>query len=303
MNRSLRIAYAWEWGTGAGHLSRFEPLARDLVDDGHFLVLMVRDLTLVRNVFPWSEWSGKIEVRQAPTPIQPPANLRKRPTTFAELAWNLGYGNSDRVLATIEAWHGMLIDTRCDCLISDFGLGAVVAAQCLQLPTIRLGTGFECPPPHSPLASLNLSHASDRDASIEALQQVRQHVDNAIQMIAGPGRGRSYQASIEDVPQMIASVPELEHYDATRPIDSYIGNWPTKHANFDPVTSKGDRVCFAYLKKSPHVQPLMSSLHREGWNCILTGPAATVPISDPAVESSIQRCPNLINIEAVASKT
>lgn len=306
MPRSTRILFAWEWGTGAGHLLRFKPIAADLIRRGHHVTLAVRDLTLARRIFPYAQpWVSALSLRQCPTLIEAPINRRSRPTTFAELAWNLGYGDRDRVLACLEAWRGLLLDSRPTVLVSDFGIGAVIAARSIGLPAIRLGTGFECPPPESPLAPLKLPYSGDQSHAHEAISTVRTNVDDAIQQLTGRDETGVYRDSIEQTPQILTTVPELEHYAIKRPVSDYVGGWSNDISfsnSLVPETSTESRLCFAYLKRSPLVVPLLAELARSGFQTLLAGPAVNVPMEDTAAEKHIIRCDGMIHLSSLAPR-
>lgn len=303
MNGSARIAYAWEWGTGTGHLGRFEVLARELVRENHKITLTVRDLTLARKIFPLGQWGTSIDVRQAPTPIDKPPVQRHRPTTFAELAWNLGYFDRDRTLASIEAWRGVLADTQCDCVIADFGIGSVIAAKSIGLPVIRLGTGFECPPQNSPLTQLELPYQSNDDTAMDTLNQLRNYVDDAVALLSKQRATDSYIPSLESVPQIVASLPELEHYRVARPNNTYIGAWGiSKPPAIALPNSNGNRVCFAYLKKSRHVERLLKGLNRRGYEIVLAGPAARMKLSYRDGFQKVHRCNQMIDIKKLSPR-
>lgn len=46
----MKILFAWEWGTGSGHLRRFVPLASFLRDAGHQVTIVAKELQVIRPI-------------------------------------------------------------------------------------------------------------------------------------------------------------------------------------------------------------------------------------------------------------
>jgi len=76
------------------------------------------------------------------------ACLVRLPTNLARFAWNLGFHGGDTSAAWCGPWVFQIL-TRVfvpDCVVQDFGLVAGMVARSLAFPTVRIGTGYTCPP-------------------------------------------------------------------------------------------------------------------------------------------------------------
>lgn len=266
-----RFLYAWEWGAGAGHLSRFKPIADRLIKQRHSIVLAVRDLAMVRSIFRVDDYGRQLTVQQAPTVVSSDYAKIGYPTTFAELAFNLGYSSAERIYANLEAWRGLVQQVKPDSIICDFGLGAALVGSAMGIKTIRIGTGFECPPPFNPLARLRLPPPEDSEVATRTLQRVEQSVDQAMGKLI-PGRNTSYREGVDNVPQFVATVPCFDHYEVAANSRRCIGVWPAASDGLRVDLDQDERHwCFAYLKRSPTARDLIGALLQHGIRIVLVG--------------------------------
>ncbi|WP_222435513.1 glycosyltransferase [Allorhodopirellula solitaria] len=68
------------------------------------------------------------------------------PRNLATIAWNLGVHDVNRLRSVVRAWCQILDRSRPDLVVQDFGLISGLVARCLGIKTIRIGTGYTCPP-------------------------------------------------------------------------------------------------------------------------------------------------------------
>ncbi|MCC9603190.1 hypothetical protein LOC67_21790 [Stieleria sp. JC731] len=256
-----KILYAWEWGTGLGHLARFIELAERLVADGHQVTVAARDVSTAARLVGTKD----IEIIQSPISDSVSMTRYQNPSTMAALAWNLGYCNGTRVEGLVTAWYTLAKLCRPEVVISDFGIGAAIAARMLGCRHVRIGTGFECPPRSSSLTPLRFHTDCDMDAEKSFDARISQWIK-----VAAKEKGREINLSslseLNENPSstFLATVPELDHYDRKAGSNEYLGIWDQIPATPIQWPDFGGKKAFAYLKRHPSLPTVLSSLSRCG---------------------------------------
>ena len=144
------VLFAWEWGTGRGHLVRFNPLLQRLVSRGCRVTAIVRNPSAAGQIlrpFEPTETNAAFDedvshlLQIRPIAVSPPTGQRlpSQPTTFGELAWNLGFSRPDYILESLGWWRHQIHRLPIDAVITDFGLAAALAAIGSRLPVLRIG--------------------------------------------------------------------------------------------------------------------------------------------------------------------
>lgn len=260
--RRKSILFAWEWGAGVGHLRPFAPLAARVQSAGHRVTVVVRDLTNVRRFF----CRDKFEVRQAPCNTANIAGTVRDPTTFAGIAWNLGYDNPVRVAGLIEAWRGVIDDVRPDLVVCEFGLTASIVSHVLGLPRLALGTGFTCPPPTHPLSSLK---EGQQEAQVEAKAKsvearVLQNINWGLRKNGLPAIHSVADAICRPEETLLATVAEFDHY-ARRPGNpEYLGVWSRSEGETPLWHGQTGCKAVAYLKPFKNFRRLHEAFASQG---------------------------------------
>ncbi|TWU06408.1 glycosyltransferase [Stieleria varia] len=251
-NNNHHILYAWEWGTGFGHLSRFALLGSRLVSDGFRVTVAACDLSHVHRFFHPSIF----QIRQAPTKTNLSHAPFRNPTTIAGLAYNLGYDSPDHVAVFANAWRGLIADVRPTHVVSDFGIGAAIGIRGHGIPIIQIGTGYACPPPKTPLQSMKGLTPHQGEWNLE--QSMVQWVNDALSRQAEPFE--FFAAILQSDPGILLStVPELDHYQRDDQA-THLGIWD--HVDGRSVQWPGLRKkkVFAYLKPNPGNDALIQSV-------------------------------------------
>ncbi|MEQ8663143.1 MAG: glycosyltransferase, partial [Gammaproteobacteria bacterium] len=133
--------FAWEFGSGLGHLHMQRSLAAALAGRGHRVSFVLRDLSRAHDVL-----GTDAAIYQAPVWGAPPAPPQP-PREFAELLARLGYLDSRAVTGFARGWRALLALLAPDLLVCDYAPTALLATHGTALPRVMLGTGFTCPPP------------------------------------------------------------------------------------------------------------------------------------------------------------
>jgi hypothetical protein len=277
----LKILYAWEWGTGSGHLRRFLPLASRLRDAGHQVAIVAKELHRLPRLFPLQDY------RWIQAPESGRANdIIANACSFADVAFNLGFDSDDKVLSVSAAWKEILSQERPDLVISDFGVACLWVACAMRIPTLRIGTGYTCPPQGTESTSF-LDGVPGTSRTAEAIM-----ASMALAMIE---LRFGHKPCWNDVllpsnRTILASVPTLDPYMQFRCEADYTGTWDHEGSTEPEWQGNGKYRAIAYLKPFPQLRQLIASLHSSGIETLLYGdgiPRALIePVLNPLLRVS-----------------
>lgn len=211
-----RILFAWEVGSGLGHLARLIPIARRFQQRGDHVELAVRDpQALVATT------------RERLLPSRPAPHLtpdrRALPVSlnYGDTLRRNGYLDPPAVQRLIEQWIALIDEVRPDLVVLEHAPGALLAAARRGLPRIVIGSGFSVPPLVTPQPTIQPWF----DVTDEVLARREQALLSAINP-ALVGLGGSPLASVagmfDGAERCICTWPDLDHYDG-RPTDEFIG--------------------------------------------------------------------------------
>src|SRR5438445_13046775 len=130
-----RILYAWELGTGYGHLGSVLPLAVRLRARGHEVVFARRDLT------PPERFLG----RRGFALLQAPVWLSERrgldlPVSYAEMLANFGFLDRAGLTGMVKAWRQLYALVQPDLLVIDHAPTALLAVRGTGSPLVVIAT-------------------------------------------------------------------------------------------------------------------------------------------------------------------
>ena len=243
----------WELGEGMGHLTVFRPIVERLLEHGHEVVAVVRDVIRVRGALRRSE------VRYFQAPVRMTLGpIVDAPVTYPQILANVGFGRVDELRALFEAWRNLYGAMRPDLIIFDHSPLGMLAARGSSARTLVVGTGFEIPPDESPLPNFMpwLCH----DASVVARDEAMV-LTHANQVLREAGERPLRQVSELFAAchgRVLATFLELDHYP-DRVNGEHRGCWPNQGGQ-KPIwpTGDGPRV-FAYLKPFPNIVKLLET--------------------------------------------
>lgn len=304
-NNSLRILYVWEWGAGSGHLRRFQPLAEHLRRAGHEVTIASRDIVPVVSLFP----SAHFRWLSAPTPSPPafPAEPACRnPLNFAQLALNLGMDDGPKVEAIVGIWIELIRLQQPDLVIADFGLAGQVAAAALQIPCVRLGTGYTCPPAgESPVAMDFAMQSRDRDDVQQAELDASRLIERLNVVVSKFGIRRQVgwrDVLLDDSRTLLATVPPLDPYADSRGTNSYQGFWDSPGQYVPSWPAGTPRRVVAYLKPFRQLPAFVQSLHSIGANTLLVGDKIPPTMLRGLASSRIESAPAPVNLQRLSGR-
>lgn len=273
-----RFLFAWEMGSGLGHLGRCVAMAQALRAAGHTSALALRDLRGLAALEPGPE----ISVWQAPACMHRYDGLQEPPLNYAEVLMRFGYLDKDMLSGLIRGWRELAQAVRADIIVADHAPTAILAAKTLGMRCAVLGNAFTVPPMVSPTPNMRawLELPQVRLASSD--RSVLDVVNQVLTAYGTPVLAHLYELfAIDDI--VITNFQELDHYASQRPatdlarmtfggpIGATTGDapgpaWPaTAGAN-------GNQRIFAYLKKDyAHLQATLNALAACGRPCVIYG--------------------------------
>jgi UDP:flavonoid glycosyltransferase YjiC (YdhE family) len=263
----MRIAFAWEWGSGSGHIMRFSPLARQAIQDGHQLTLIVRDSKRTRNLLSTYQLNhANISVIESPAWPRCPRDQLRLPNCLSQIAWNLGFFDQTATNQQIRWWRDRMHELRPELVVQDFGVTAGLVAWTLGIPTLRIGTGYTCAPrteiPASIPALSDVLSDSHTTTNQSAWESLRERIRTGCQTndLNPPDRWHEIINGCEE--DRIATVALLDPYAPVRPNARYCGVWPAASS----AMNRSDRwaTAIAYLKPFPAWELFFSALRQCG---------------------------------------
>lgn len=259
----LRILFAWELGSGLGHIGPLRAIGRELVKRGHSVAIATvqENIELCRHALV----GAGIELYCVPT-LAPSEHQLATPCTYSDLLFGCGYSSPAAVTQAVGHWLTLFHRFRPDLLVADHSPTALLASKVRRLATVTMGTGFVTPPDVAPLPSLR------RDLP---LPPWREEIEQVVLASMNAALSRQGTAGLSRIGELFADIEasfllcprELDPYSLWRvpesteycpPFGGLPGvacEWPTA----DAVHSGGPRI-FVYLRDRDVELPLLRGL-------------------------------------------
>lgn len=240
---------AWELGGGLGHSVPLSQIARPLLDAGHRVHAVLRDLSTATAAFGDLAGHPAVSLWQAPVWL---SSLRGLPesATYPELLFRAGFLDARRLLGPTLGWRSLLTAITPDLVVVDHAPTLLLALRGLPIPRATLGTGFFQPPAVSPMPPFRVWDPID-PARIARSEARALEVANAVlASLDAPPLAKLHELLAVDE-NFLLTWREVDHYAerAADPGQTYWGPLPTAMHGIEPVWPDGDfpRV-FAYVK-------------------------------------------------------
>jgi hypothetical protein len=246
------ILLTWEMGGGAGHCSKLAPIAQRLVVAGHTVSVVARDIRTAQRFFG----SLPLNQYQAPSANVKIANRVPWPRTLPQILYNTRFGDDGQLASLVGRWRDLFDLTRPNVVVCDYSPTALLASRWHGHQRVILGTGFEIPPPITPLPNLEYWCAGEiRISDLAATECSVLNRANRLLQRDGLAVLDKFADLFMDVDlSFLLTFKELDHYPE-RLEASYRGTWSFGSGELPRwPKSKGPRV-FAYLRPA-----------RPGWN-------------------------------------
>ena len=263
-----KIAYAWEFGAGLGHVGAFLPLARALRERGHRVDWIVAQVgstahLLATEGFAWLQAPAAQEARREGPPL-----------TYADILLRFGYANATELLGLVVAWRELFRLAGSAIVMADHAPTALLAARTLGLPAVLFSSGFCVPPRQTPAPNMRPWQAQPQ-AQLAALEREALASINAVLAHFGCAPIDAVCRLFEVAEDTLLGFPELDHY-AGRGAARYWGNLPDAGVGAAPAWPDlpGKRL-FGYLRaQCRHHETALAALVALGQPTVIFFPDA-----------------------------
>ncbi len=261
-----RFAFTWELGQGLGHLVRYLPLVRTLVERDDDVWFLVKNVGQAERVF-----SGlPVRIEQIEPGITPRALQLKTLNSYPEILRNFGF-YSGALEKQVAAWIGMFGQIDPDLLVIDHSPMAMLANRISKIPSIVSGTGFTVPPSTTPMRPLRYWELPARDNLLRIEREVLRSANSALRRFDAPPLQTLSQLFDCDVIWLL-SFPELDHY-GERVQASYYGNFAVPGHGEQPTWKDLDAPkVFAYLSSAQLPTEFVAAITELNVNLCLFAP-------------------------------
>lgn len=290
------VFFAWELGSGLGHVAQLAPLVKGLRGNGHRVFVALRDSS---KAF-FFEGTGT-NIFHSPRKASSRGRI-ETPRTFAHVLLNTGFGDPSELSARVDAWSKLFDFTGPDLIVADHSPTALLAARGRKMKRVIIGNGFCCPPDHGPFIDLRPQMAQAPDELCRDEEFVLASANTVLQQRGAPRLERLAQL-YGDVDQLLLTTfPEFDHY-SDRMNGCYRGPWAI--ATGDPPvwpSGTGKRI-YAYLSPCPALAQLLRALRETGYPTILSCGNLGPRIREQFPAANIRFEPRSLNLKQVGAET
>ena len=177
-----RFAFTWELGQGLGHLVRYLPLVRTLVERDDDVWFLVKNVGQAERVF-----SGlPVRIEQIEPGSTPRAQQLRTLNSYPQILGNFGFYSAAALEKQVAAWLGMFGQIDSDLLVIDHSPMAMLANRISKIPSIVSGTGFTVPPSSTPMRPLRYWELPARDNLVRIEREVLRSANSALRRFDAP---------------------------------------------------------------------------------------------------------------------
>ncbi|NOZ53056.1 MAG: glycosyltransferase family 1 protein [Gammaproteobacteria bacterium] len=261
------ILFTWELGGGAGHISGFLPVARQLKEQGHSVQLIVNDVVTAE----WLLAGEDIDYMQAPLYLQS-SHKSVASSSYSGILLNRGFADEKSLLARVKAWLTLYRLTKPDLILHDFSPTALLASRALSIQTALYGAGFFTPPLMLPLPNFRPWMPVKTQQLLATDARVLSVVNNVLVTLEQPPL--TALKDLFDVEEnFLCTLNELDHYPE-RPGAVYWGPRFDSMQGVIPqwLPTEGKKI-FVYVHSFyPHLEKLLRDIHACGYSCLIYSP-------------------------------
>ena len=237
-----RILFAWETGTNYGHAAKIAAVTQAL--SGCEVVIAARDVSAVR------QFCGELPITLLPAPLPPDLSHIPPGWSYAHNLQKIGYCDAGILGALYESWRALFDLISPDVIVTQSAPTALLASNGLGVPVVNIGTGFDIPPPVSPLPPFLFWSGERRDEAEAGERAVLGVINDMFAAQCRPRLDAMADAWAADQ-TILATVPELDHYDASMREASevdYVGALISRQVGAAMGWTRDIPRLFAYLR-------------------------------------------------------
>lgn len=261
-----RILMAWELGAGLGHLLYLRRVAEEFLARGHEIHVASRHPASAEQVF------GCLDVKILSAPYR--AGPRKYRLTdvrsFAELLYNVGFGDFDDLHCAATQWRNLIQKAAPDVLYLDHSPTAMLAARGLPVVVACQGNGFLIPPIESPLPPFHVSIPVDDDM-LEHEATALASANRVLDEFDGPCMKSLADLYGDADERILTTFPEFDPY-APREDAQYVGVWPLPIPHSAEWPMGGGRMVLVYVSSQAASGRLFNALLQARYRALVVCP-------------------------------
>ncbi len=291
------IVLTWELGGGLGHILLMRPLAQALVQRGHRVVAILKDVVRGEHFF---EPLG-IPCLAAAIQQRPPANQFGAAHTFGHVLHDSGFSDAKSLQARASSWRQLYELIQPDLVLCDHSPTALLATRNFPCRRVVMGAGFACPshceelPDWRPSAGANRDKLNQDDAAVLAC------ANQVLRNWNCPPLSHLTDLYSDADETLLFTFEEFDPF-APRSGQRYWGTWPEPSgATPQWPVGNGPKV-LAYLKSFSSQRALLEDLARQKIPTLLFAPQAPVEARKQFGESSLQFVDEPIDLTVAAKQ-
>ena len=290
------IVFAWEIGSGFGHLTPIAALGAALRRRGHRVSAVVpAGSAALAMLLPLG-----IAVREIPVRAAPARAFPLSVNYSANLLRN-GYWHSPTALQRVADWQQILRELNPDLLCCDHAPAALLASRGARYARAMMGTGFTLPPCATPMPSVQPWFPLPTPPLAQADSELLNSLNNALAELAIAPLD-SIAAIFDPVEPFLYVEAELDHYPI-RPDARYWGSIAPATTLPDPDLPTDDKpLVFVYLPaNNPFLDAVLAALQGQGV-AVLAYIGGAPDISQLPVAPNIRYLPTPVDLTQLAPR-
>ena len=269
-----RALFCWENGDGSGHVVPFLALVESLVARGWQVAVAAKNTA---EVGARVQASGA-ELMQAPLCLGVFPDLDRQSFSTTELLLQHGYGHQPTLNGIVSSWLGMMRCWQPDLVIGSGAPGAHLVAQCLGIPDIAIGSGFNCWVAAAPAPLMRAWQQGIEQRIAQSEDRALQTI-NAVMSKHGFAKRKFAMDMYEGAPRLLCTLAELDHFVDFRGESDYLGMLPAASspaqaiANSRGLQADNHKVdVFVYLRHTASSEALIAALAKSGLRTLVYMP-------------------------------
>lgn len=289
------LVLGWELGNGMGHIMPLRMMAEVLLQRGHKLSFVVRDVSAAQRALQGLPVSWV----QAPIVIYQPWELT-RTDCYSQLLGNIGFGDKDKLMATVTGWRSLLSSLRPDAALLEFAPSAMVACRILGIPYALQGNGFFCPPPEREGFGIMQKRMPESDR-LEEDRALLETVNAVLAEYEGEKLDHISELYAASRDMILSSFRELDHFSRPTSVPFH-GVWVPDQPGRAVWPEGGGKKVFAYLSARPGVDGVLNMLAKSGLPTLLFCAGLEPKFQKPFESKSCRFLDGLVDMKALAAE-
>lgn len=268
MPTDRRVIFCWEVGEHRGHVQPYLALLAALAESGWDVALALRNTSVV-DASIRKRWP----VFQAPACMNEFTGIAPDPANHTEVYLGFGFAHLGTLAGLVAGWRAIFASWRPGLVLANYAPTAQLAAHASGIPTVRIGTGFECPPASRRPPTLQ-PWKPELDARLERAETLALRSANGVLKECGVPPCESLSAVLHGVPTLLATVPEFDEFPNRSGPHEYLGS--LSGASPGGIDPNRDFDLFGYLRVGhPRTAEVMAAIAAMGRTAFVYMPDAT----------------------------